>query len=82
MVATVSLERLDRVMVGRDPGGKRIYVANRVTVDDLNAIRRCVMIALGNHKFSLIRRRPKAIIQAFPISRACETTHRVADPGR
>ncbi len=47
MLATVSLERLDRVMVGKEPGGKRIYVADSVTPDDLEAIRRGVLIALG-----------------------------------
>jgi len=47
MLATVSLARLDRVMVGKEPGGRRIYVADPVTADDLEAIRRGVMIALG-----------------------------------
>lgn len=47
MLATVSLERLDRVMVGKDAGGKRIYVAEQVVAGDLEAIRRGVMIALG-----------------------------------
>ena len=47
MLATVSLERLDRVMVGREPGGKRIYVADTVTSDDLETIRRGVTMALG-----------------------------------
>ncbi|HGX94087.1 MAG TPA: hypothetical protein ENK35_12310 [Candidatus Tenderia sp.] len=47
MLATVSLERLDRVMVGKDAGGRRIYVAKQVVAEDLEAIRRGVMIALG-----------------------------------
>ena len=47
MLATVSLERLDRVMIGKEPSGKRRYVAAPVIVDDLEAIRRGVMIALG-----------------------------------
>lgn len=47
MLATVSLERLDRVLVGKEPGGKRIYVAEQVLDEDLEAIRRGVMIALG-----------------------------------
>jgi len=47
MLATVSLERLDRVMVGKDPRGKRTYVAVSVTAGDLKVIRRGVMIALG-----------------------------------
>lgn len=47
MLATVSLERLDRVMVGKEPGGKRIYIAQQVLDEDFEAIRRGVMIALG-----------------------------------
>jgi mRNA interferase MazF len=47
MLATVSLERLDRVMAGKEPSGKRICVADPVTADDLEAIRRGVMTALG-----------------------------------
>lgn len=47
MLATVSLTRLDRVMVGKEPSGKRIFVADPVTSDDLKAIRRGVMTALG-----------------------------------
>lgn len=47
MLATVSLERLDRVMVGKEAGGKRIYVAEQVLDEDFQAIRRGVMMALG-----------------------------------
>lgn len=47
MLATASLERLDRVMIGKEPDGKRIYVAEQVLDEDLQAIRRSVMIALG-----------------------------------
>ena len=47
MLATVSLGRLDRVMIGKEPGGKRIYVAEQILAEDLEAIRRGVMIALG-----------------------------------
>jgi len=47
MLATVSLERLDRVMVGKSPQGKRLYVAQEVLSEDLEAIRRGVMLALG-----------------------------------
>ena len=47
LIAAVSLERLDRVRVGRSRDGTRIYVANPVTAEDLAAIRRCVMFALG-----------------------------------
>lgn len=47
MVTTVGLARLDRVKDGRDGAGKRRYVAQSVTLDDLLAIRRAVLIALG-----------------------------------
>ena len=47
MATAVSLERLDRVRVGRDRRGKRIFVADPVTAEDLAAIRRCVMFAMG-----------------------------------
>ena len=40
MLATVSLERLDRVMIGKESGGKRIYVAEQVRTEDLEDIRR------------------------------------------
>jgi len=38
MLATVSLERLDRVMVEKRPDGKQVYVADPVTPGDLEAI--------------------------------------------
>ena len=47
MVTAVSLERLDRVLIGRDRRGRRVYVAGAVTAADLTAIRQCVKIALG-----------------------------------
>ena len=47
VVAMVSLERLDRVLIGNRLDGSRIYVAESVTADDLAAIRGCVAIALG-----------------------------------
>ncbi|MEA3642028.1 MAG: type II toxin-antitoxin system PemK/MazF family toxin [Lamprobacter sp.] len=47
MLATVSLERLDRVMIGKAPNGKRIYLAEPVLDEDFKAIRRGVMMALG-----------------------------------
>lgn len=34
VLATVSLERSDRVMIGKEPGGKRIYVADPPGCDD------------------------------------------------
>jgi mRNA interferase MazF len=47
MVTTVSLERLDRVKNGKEPNGKRIYVAQQILPADLEAIRRCVLVGLG-----------------------------------
>lgn len=47
MLATVSLARLDRVMIGKGPDGKRKYVAEKVLNEDLDAIRRGVVSALG-----------------------------------
>ncbi len=47
MLATVSLERLDRVLVGKDRNGKRLYVAQHVILEDLLAIQRGVLSAIG-----------------------------------
>ena len=55
MATTVSLERLDRVFVGRSHG-RRGYVAGMATPGDLEAIRRGVIYALGLADF---RRNPK-----------------------
>lgn len=52
MLATVALGRLDRVSVGKDARGKRKYVAEPVTNEDLEAIRRGVLAALGMVGFS------------------------------
>lgn len=49
MIATVSLSRLDRVMV-KDGLGKRSYVSNRIIEEDLQSIIRCVL-----HHFGLSR---------------------------
>jgi len=46
MVTTVSLERLDRVLIGRDTAGKRPYVAHKVNAVDLLAIERGLIHAL------------------------------------
>lgn len=46
MLYTVSLERLDRVRISKSRGGKRRYVAQSVTEDDWQAIRRGVRVAL------------------------------------
>ena len=45
MLCTVSLERLDRVLVNQ--GGRRVFVAPRVQDEDLDAIRQGVVSALG-----------------------------------
>ena len=47
MLYTLSLARFRRIILGKDPGGKRIYANKTVTEDDLEAIRRGVMVALG-----------------------------------
>lgn len=47
MLATVSLARLDRIKVGRDINGKRLYVNHRVIDEDFEAILKGVLIALG-----------------------------------
>lgn len=47
MVTSVANWRLDRVKDGRDGSGKRLYVAQRVTLADLIAIRKGVLVALG-----------------------------------
>jgi len=47
MLSTVSLERLDRVYIGRDKAGRRRYVAQVVVPEDLLAIQRAVLVALG-----------------------------------
>jgi uncharacterized protein YifN (PemK superfamily) len=52
ILATVALGRLDRVSVGKDARGKRKYVAEPVTNEDLEAIRRGVLAALGMVGFS------------------------------
>lgn len=46
MVTTVSLERLDRVQVGRDAAGKRMFVAHKVSSIDLLAIENGLIHAL------------------------------------
>lgn len=47
MITTVSLERLDRVKVGKQKDGKRIYVSHRITSDDLKMIQKGILAALG-----------------------------------
>ena len=51
MVTTVSLERLDRVLAGRDAAGKRQYVAHNVNAADLIVRIEAVGIKVGNLLF-------------------------------
>lgn len=39
-VTTVAFRRLDRIQVGRDPSGKRLYRADKIGKGDLDAIKR------------------------------------------
>jgi uncharacterized protein YifN (PemK superfamily) len=54
MLATVSLDRLDRVKLGRDAKGKRLYSTQAVTEDDFKEIQRSVLHALGFHQLTKI----------------------------
>lgn len=47
MLATVGLDRLDRIGIGRDQYGKRKYLDTRITAEELHRIRGCVLHALG-----------------------------------
>ncbi|WP_366949739.1 type II toxin-antitoxin system PemK/MazF family toxin [Geobacter sp.] len=48
MLMTVSLDRLDRVKMGRDKAtGKRLYLSGSVTSDDFRAIQKAILAALG-----------------------------------
>lgn len=47
MIATVSLERLDRIKLGRDSHGKRIYTTHAILREDFEGIIKCILVALG-----------------------------------
>lgn len=47
MVITIARWRLDRVKIGKDGNGRRLYTTHSVIPQDLEAIRRCVMEGLG-----------------------------------
>jgi uncharacterized protein YifN (PemK superfamily) len=47
MMATVSLDRLDRIKLGKDATGKRLYVSHSITKADLKAIQQAVLHAIG-----------------------------------
>ncbi len=46
MLATVCLKRLDRIKI-KDSNNKRIYVSHSLIPEDLEAIIRCMLTALG-----------------------------------
>jgi len=47
MIATVSIARFDRIKLGRDANGKRQYVTHHVIKEDLEAIIKGLLKALG-----------------------------------
>jgi len=47
MIATVSLQRLDRVLAGKSETGKRLYVSHKISTQDLQAILTCIIHWLG-----------------------------------
>jgi len=47
MVTTVSYDRLDRIKIGRDAQGKRLYVSPLIALDDLVAIKEGVRFWLN-----------------------------------
>ena len=47
MLATVSLDRLDRVFVGKERNGKRLYVAQSIISEDFLEIQRGILAAIG-----------------------------------
>ncbi len=54
MIATVSLDRLDRVKLGRDAKGKRLYSTQTVSAADFKAIQHSVIHALGFQQLTKI----------------------------
>lgn len=53
MLVTVSLDRLDRVKMGRDKAtGKRLYASGVVTSDDFRAIQQAILAALGLNRLT------------------------------
>ncbi len=47
MITTVSLDRLDRIKLGRDDHGKRIFVSPTITLEDLVSIKEGVKFWLN-----------------------------------
>jgi mRNA interferase MazF len=47
MLATISLARLDRLYLGKDSNGKRLYVSEKIIKKDFIAIQQGVILALG-----------------------------------
>lgn len=54
MLATVSLDRLDRVKLGRDAEGKRLYSTQSVSAADFKTIQHSVLHALGFQQLTKI----------------------------
>ncbi|WP_408967387.1 type II toxin-antitoxin system PemK/MazF family toxin [Oryzomonas sp.] len=55
ILMTVSLQRLDRVKMGKDPAtGKRIYSSGTVTPSDFKAIQKSVLAALGLYRLTTV----------------------------
>jgi len=52
IVATISLERLDRLYSGKDRSGKRRYESRIILPGDLQAIQRGILAALGLHNLT------------------------------
>ena len=49
VIATVALDRLDRIHIGQNNSGKRQYISPMIMPDDFQAIQHSVLIALGLH---------------------------------
>lgn len=47
MIATVSLERLDRIKIKKNADGKRLYANHYVINEDLQSIIKCILQGLG-----------------------------------
>jgi len=47
IINTVSLSRLDRVLIGKDEKGKRKYVSKKILEDDFQKIQKCIANAPG-----------------------------------
>lgn len=55
MLMTVSLDRLDRVKIGKTTSGKRLYATHAVTAADLVSVQKAILAGLGLSKYINIR---------------------------